>query len=46
MTMNKFIEICNKYTITPEIALENENILEALKNKEYENIEKLICQEF
>ena len=33
MTRNQFIQICNSYCILPEIAIENENIIDTLINE-------------
>lgn len=46
MTQSKFIELCEKYTIHPSIALENDDIRDALRNKQDSKIETLLREEF
>ena len=46
MTEYEFITLCNKNLIYPAIALENENIIQALKNKNDELVKKIILEEF
>ena len=42
----EFVTLCNENLIYPGIALENENIVQALKNKDDELVRKLILEEF
>jgi hypothetical protein len=47
MTKSQFILLCNEYLIEPIIALENENILQALRDrKSIETIKELLETEF
>lgn len=39
--LNHFQALCGKYFIFPEIALENENIIDVFKNDELSKYEKL-----
>ena len=46
MTRNEFASECAQRTIAPEIALENENILDALKERNDERVLWLLDNEF
>ena len=46
MTSTQFQILCGKYLIDVEIALENENILNALRNKDDEEVERILTEEF
>jgi len=47
MTQNQFILLCNEYMIDPSIALENDNILQALRDrKPIEQIKTILETEF
>ena len=47
MTQNQFIILCNELLIEPSIALENENILQALRDrKPIETIKTILETEF
>jgi len=47
MTQNQFIILCNELFIEPSIALENENILQALRDrKPIETIKTILETEF
>ena len=47
MTSNEFLAVCGEHLIAPEIALENETIREALRNRaSQEEIARLLEQEF
>ena len=46
MTSTQFQILCGKYLIDVEIALENENILNALRNKDDEEVERILMEEF
>ena len=41
----EFVLLCNENLIYPAIALENENIVQALKNKDDELVKKLILED-
>ena len=42
----EFVTLCNENLIYPAIALENENIVKALKNRNDKLVKKLILEEF
>ena len=42
----EFVLLCNENLIHPAIALENENIVQALKNRDNKLVRKLILEEF
>lgn len=46
MTKFEFVTLCNENLIYPSIALENQNIVQALKNKNDKLVRKLILEEF
>ena len=46
MTTNEFAILCEKYGIHPSVALENENLVELLKAKQYNKIEEFIKNNF
>tara|TARA_R110000744_G_scaffold92573_1_gene179137 strand:+ start:451 stop:591 length:141 start_codon:yes stop_codon:yes gene_type:complete len=46
MTSNEFLALCNANGISPEIALENENLATALYKRDNEKVEKIIKTEF
>jgi len=47
MTKTQFILLCNEYMIEPSIALENDNILQALRErKSIEQIKTILETEF
>tara|TARA_R100001530_G_scaffold17508_1_gene15163 strand:+ start:385 stop:525 length:141 start_codon:yes stop_codon:yes gene_type:complete len=46
MTSTQFQILCGKYLIDVGIALENENILNALRNKDDEEVERILTEEF
>jgi len=46
MTSTEFIELCSKRDIYAPIALENEKIIEALKARDDELVNKLLDSEF
>lgn len=47
MTKTQFILLCNEYMIEPSIALENDNILQALRDREpIETIKTILETEF
>jgi hypothetical protein len=46
MTANNFNAECLKRTIAPAIAIENENIREALREKDDESVLKILDTEF
>tara|TARA_B100000131_G_scaffold237491_1_gene229585 strand:- start:251 stop:391 length:141 start_codon:yes stop_codon:yes gene_type:complete len=46
MTIFEYEVLCGKYLINPEIALENENFRNALKNRDYKKVEEILINEF
>jgi len=46
MTKNEFIAICLENSIDPGIALDNENLSNALCNRDYKKVKKIIKEEF
>ena len=46
MSKLEFMSLCGKYLIDVNIALENDNIREALINKDDEKVKELLLNEF
>ena len=46
MSKNKFNALCQELTIDPAIALENENVVKALKDRDDQAVEKALKEEF
>ena len=46
MTQTRFNTLCQEYFINPMIALENDNVVEALRNKDDEEVERILSDEF
>lgn len=46
MSRNQFDALCSKYLIDPAIALENEEIVEALKAKDDAKVEQILKTQF
>ena len=46
MTKLEFILECNELLIDPAIALENEQVVEALKNRDDDEVKRLLMEEF
>ena len=46
MTYNEFIALCGDLLIDPAIALENESIYEAVRQKDYDLVKQLLRTEF
>lgn len=46
MSANKFAMLCEKYLVDPAVALENQNIVAALKAKNDQEVERLLREEF
>ena len=46
MTQNEFVHICLTFTIDPQLALENENIVNALQNRDDEKVIQILENEF
>lgn len=41
-----FVALCYKYTINPEVALENEDVVQAVLNDDSKEVERLLKEEF
>jgi hypothetical protein len=46
MTQNQFNTLCNEHGIAPSIALENEELIEALRERDDERVIQIITKEF
>ena len=46
MSQNQFNALCTEHCIDPSVALENENIIEALRERDDERVIEIIKQEF
>jgi hypothetical protein len=46
MTANEFNQLCQFHCVDPSIALENENIIEALQARDDEKVEQVLTIEF
>lgn len=46
MTQNQFNALCNEHCIYPSIALENEELIEALQNKDDAKVVDILTNEF
>lgn len=46
MNFNRFAELCSELTIDPNIALENEEIVQALEANDEKLVEKLLKELF
>ena len=46
MTQTRFNTLCQEYYISPMIALENDNVVEALRNKDDAEVERILSDEF
>lgn len=46
MTQNEFVQACMERTIIPELALEDEDIVEALRNRDDDRVEQLLDTHF
>jgi len=46
MTQNQFAALCTEHCIAPEIALENDDIVEALKARDDAEIVRILSEEF
>lgn len=46
MTQSKFISLCNEHHVAPEIALENDDLVQALKDKNDTEVERILMEEF
>ena len=46
MTRNEFLAICIANSVDPDIAIDNENLTNALRQRDDELVEKIIKEEF
>ena len=46
MTQNEFIAKCEQLSVAPELALENDEIVEALKNRDDQLVVELLNTQF
>jgi hypothetical protein len=46
MTQNQFFTLCNDHCIDPDIALENDNLRQALKDKDDKKVIEILTNEF
>ncbi len=46
MTAHEFFELCTNYSIEPDIALENDNLKQAVELGQYYKIETILKEEF
>jgi len=46
MTQNQFNTLCNEHGIAPSIALEHEELIEALRERNDERVIQIITEEF
>ena len=46
MTQTNFYELCNQHCILPAIALENDALIEALKNKDDAEVNRILTEDF
>ena len=46
MTNTKFIYLCGVHTIDPAIAIEHPDIIAALENRDDDEVERLLLEEF
>jgi hypothetical protein len=46
MTQNQFAALCARYEIAPEIALENDALVESLRRRDDAEVERILAEEF
>jgi len=46
MTQTDFLTLCLKHNLTPDIALENDDLLQALRERDDAEVQRIIEQEF
>jgi len=46
MTQNQFLALCNEHLIDPSVALENTDVVEALKNRDDEAVVEALTNSF
>jgi hypothetical protein len=46
MTRNEFLIICGDFNLDPGIALENENVVKAIREDDKDNLKEVLTNEF
>jgi hypothetical protein len=46
MTQTKFYSLCAQYYLEPSLALENDDLVEALQNRDDAEVERILLEEF
>ena len=46
MTRPQFIELCERFTVAPSVALESEELREALAQRNDSEVERILSEEF
>ena len=46
MSKNEFLVLCSAYSIDPDMALENDNVVEALRNRDDDAVATILESEF
>ena len=46
MTREQFLILCNRYTVAPEVALENQDLVTALRAKDQGEVERILREDF
>jgi len=46
MTQIKFYSLCAQYYLDPSLALENDDLVEALQNRDDAEVERILLEEF
>lgn len=46
MTRDEFVAICLQYFIDPALALENEEVRQAIKDNDYERLHQILREKF
>jgi len=46
MIQSNFIALCNEYYIEPSIALENDDLVDALQNRDDAEVQRILLEEF
>ena len=46
MTQSNFIALCNEYYIDPALAPENDNLVDALQNRDDAEVQRILLEEF
>ena len=46
MSRNEFLVLCSAYSIDPDMSLENDNVVEALRNRDDDAVATILESEF